>query len=116
MQRSVEWYLARGFERRVAEYYAAGKRRIMTVQADADFTLNLGFDNGEFRALDCKTFIKPNTVFEPLMNRERFNCVYLDEDHSVCWDIDPNVNSEINWNNKIDICPDRCYLDSVPVV
>lgn len=115
MQRSVEWYLSKGFERPVAEYYAAGKRRITAIESNSDYSLNLHFDNGEFRVLDCKPFIKPNTVFAPLMDYERFRRVYLDEDCSVCWDIDPDVDSKVHWNNKVDICPDRCYLDSTPV-
>ena len=27
---------------------------------------------------------------------------------------DPNVDSEVVWNNKVDLCPDCCYVDSVP--
>ena len=41
--------------------------------------------------------------------------VYLDEEQAVSWDIDPDVDSEIVWNNKVDICPDGCYVDSVPL-
>ena len=115
MQRSVEWYLARGFDRKVAEYYVAGRRKIVSVKANDDFTLTLGFDNGELRLLDCKPFLKPNTVFEPFMTTDNFRRVYLDEFKSVCWDIDPSVDSNEVWSNKVDLCPDSCYLDSAPV-
>ena len=30
-------------------------------------------------------------------------------------DIDPNVDSDVVWNNKVDLCPDSCYVDSVPI-
>ena len=46
---------------------------------------------------------------------ENFRRVYLDESGSVSWDIDPNVDSNVVWNNKVDLCPDGCYIDSVPV-
>ena len=115
MKRSVEWYLSHGFDRRTAEYYAGGRRRIVSVKPNEDFTLTLGFDNGEVRQLDCRNFLLPGTVFAPFMEYRSFSRVYLDDTHSVCWDIDPNVDSDIVWSNKVDICPDSCYMDSVPV-
>lgn len=115
MQKSVEWYLSKGFEPRYAEYFAAGKpRRITSVTPNRDFTLTMGFDNGEVRILDCKPFLKPQTVFAPFMRFDNFKRVYLDDTNSVCWDIDPAIDSNIVWNNKVDISPDSCYLDSVP--
>ena len=29
--------------------------------------------------------------------------------------VDPDVDSEKVWSNKVDLCPDSCYIDSVPV-
>ena len=115
MQRNVEWYLAHGFDRPMAEYFAAGRRRIISVKPNRDFTLTLGFDNGETRLYDCKAFLKPNTVFEPFMRYENFSRVYLDDLHSVCWDIDPEIDSNVNWNNKVDLSPDSCYVESRPI-
>ena len=37
--------------KRRREYYAAGRRKIMGVEPNADFTLTLSFDNGERRGL-----------------------------------------------------------------
>ncbi len=45
-----------------------------------------------------------------------FKRVYLDEQNAVSWDIDPNVDSNIVWNNKVDLCPDTCYVDSIPLL
>lgn len=115
MQRSIEWYLSQGLDRRMAEYYVAGRKRITSVKPNEDFTLTLGFDNGETRLLDCKPFLKPKTVFDPFMKYEHFRRVYLDDCRSVCWDIDPNIDSNVVWNNKVDLCPDTCYVDSVPL-
>ena len=33
----------------------------------------------------------------------------------IAWDIDPNIDSHQVWNNKVDLCPDTCYIDSVPL-
>lgn len=29
--------------------------------------------------------------------------------------LDPSVDSSVHWNNRVDLCPDICYIDSVPV-
>lgn len=49
------------------------------------------------------------------MKIESFRRVYVDDTHCVAWDIDPDVDSEQVWSNKVDLCPDSCYLDSVPI-
>ena len=115
MNRNVEYYLSKGFDNRTAEYFASGRKRITDVIPNDDFTLTLTFDNGERRLYDTKPFLKPNTVFETFMNISDFKRVYLDDTHCVCWDIDPNIDSETVWNNKVDISPDGCYLDSIPI-
>lgn len=115
MGNSVEYYLAKGFDRAAAEYFAAGRRRIVSVVPNDDFTLTLTFDNGEVRLYDVAPFLVPGTVFETFRDIAHFRRVYLDAQHCVCWDIDPTVDSEVVWNNKVDLCPDSCYLHSVPV-
>lgn len=113
--KKVEGYLAKGFDRRSAEYFAAGRRRIVSVSASEDFTLRLVFDNQEVRKLDCKPFLQEGTVFAPFLDVGNFKRVYLDDCHCVAWDIDPTVDSEAVWSNKVDLCPDSCYMDSVPL-
>lgn len=115
MGKKVEGYLQKGFDRRTAEYFASGRKRIVSVKANDDFTLRIVFDNHEARALDCKPFLKAGTVFAPFMDIENFKRVYLDDCHCIAWDIDPSVDSEKVWSNKVDLCPDTCYMDSVPV-
>lgn len=115
MTKDVNYYLSKGFDRPMAEYFASGRKRITAVSPNKNFTLTLDFDNGERRLYDCKPFLQANTVFAPLMQFENFQRVYLDNEHCVSWDIDPTVDSETVWNNKIDLCPDSCYVDSVPL-
>ena len=115
MGKSVEYYLSHGFDQKMAEYFASGRKKLTKVIPKDDFTLILSFDNGEKRLLDMKPLLQKDTVFEPFMKWENFRRVYLDETQTVCWDIDPNVDSNEVWNNKVDLCSDCCYVDSVPI-
>lgn len=115
MQRGLKYYLAQGLDPKMAEYYASGRKKIANVIPNKDFTLTLTFDNGEVRLYDVKPYLLPNTVFSPFRNWENFRHVYLDENHCICWDIDPGIDSNIVWDNKVDICPDSSYIDSIPL-
>ena len=124
MANTVEFYMSMGnaeqrfpwvSDRRTAEYFTGGKKRITGVVPNDDFTLTLSFDNGERRLYDMRPLLKTGTVFEPFMKIENFRRVYVDGTHCVAWDIDPDVDSEQVWSNKVDLCPDGCYLDSVPI-
>lgn len=99
----------------MASYFASGRRTIVSVTPNDDFTLTLTFDNGEVRVYNMAPLLQAGTVFAPFMQPENFRRVYLDDAHSVCWDIDPRVDSNIVWNNKVDLCPDVCYVDSIPL-
>ena len=113
--KSVQDYLSRGFERKTAEYFASGRKQIVSVTANDDFSLRLCFDNGEVRLLDCKPMLEEGTVFAPFRELSNFKRVYLDEFNCVSWDIDPNVDSGEVWSNKVDLCPDSCYIQSIPI-
>ena len=115
MKVSVDCYISKGYDQKMAEYWSTGRRCITAVVPNDNFTLTLTFDNGEVRMYDAAPLLRTDTVFAPLREIENFRRVYLDESHSVCWDIDPIVDSNEVWNNKIDLCPDGCYVDSVPV-
>ncbi len=115
MTDKIRYYLSKGFDQKAAEYYASGRRKIISVVSNDNFTLILTFDNGEQRLYDMKPFIKEGTVFKPLEDINVFRRVYLDENKAPSWDKDPSVDSRKVWNNKIDICPDTCYMDSIPL-
>lgn len=115
MAKDINYYLSKGFDLPMAEYFASGRKRIVSVTPNKDFTLTLVFDNGERRAYDCKPLFAAGTVFAPFMHYENFERVYLDDQHCVSWDIDPTVDSNVVWNNKVDLCPDDCYVNSVPI-
>ena len=115
MSKSIEYYLSRGFDLKMAEYYSNGRRTITNVLPNSDFTLTISFDNGEKRLLDMKPCLKPSTVFEPFSIWENFSRVYIDDSNCISWDIDPNIDSNVVWSNKVDISPDTCYVESIPV-
>lgn len=115
MPNTVQYYLSKGFDKPMAEYFASGRKKITTVEPNPDFTLLLTFDSGEKRILDVKPVLEKGGVFASFRNYENFKRVYLDECNVVSWDIDPNVDSDIVWENKVDLCPDSCYVDSVPI-
>lgn len=114
MPNTIDFYLSKGFDLKTAQYYAAGRRHIVSVQPCAPATLLLCFDNGERRRLDMAPSIQRGGVFAFLRDPAAFARVYLNDRHAVCWDIDPTVDSEIVWDNRVDLCPDACYLDSTP--
>ncbi|MCH5279454.1 MAG: DUF2442 domain-containing protein [Christensenellaceae bacterium] len=115
MMKDVNYYLSKGCDMAMAQYYAEGRKRIIAVMPNEDYTLTLDFDNGERRLYDCKPLLEEGTIFAPFMLYDNFKRVYLDDSHSVAWDIDPNVDSNVVWSNKVDLCPDSCYVDSKPV-
>lgn len=104
-----------GFDQKAAEYYSAGRKKIVEVVPNDDFTLTLRFDNGEQRLYDVSMLLKKGTVFETFADIKNFRRVFLDDQHCVAWDIDPTVDSEIVWSNRVDLCPDSCYIDSAPI-
>jgi len=112
--REVEARMAKGYDRRTAEYFASGRKQIVSVKPNDNFSLSIVFEGSETRILDCKPFLKEGTVFAPFMDLDNFKRVYLDDCRCVAWDIDPTVDSELVWSNKVDLCPDTCYMDSVP--
>ena len=115
MSHSVEYYLARGCDRKAAEYFARGRQKIISASPNADFTLTIRFENGEARLLDMSPLLQKGAAFAPLRDPEIFRRVYVDETHCIAWDIDPAVDSAQVWSNRVDLCPDTCYLDSVPL-
>ncbi len=115
MANKSEHYLSKGFDRKTAEYYTNGRKKVVNVVPNDDFTLTIGFDNGEKRILNMQPYLKKGTVFEPFTKLENFRRVYVDNTQNIAWDIDPKIDSNEIWNNKVDICSDSCYLDSIPV-
>ena len=114
MNKSVQYYMSLGFDLPMANYFAAGRRTLVEITPNKDYTLTFLFDNGERRIYDMKPLLKEGKVWTPLRKWENFSRVFLDECHAPAWDIDPQKDSTLFINNRLDICPDCCYVDSVP--
>jgi len=115
MKKDINFYLSKGFDKKTAVYFAAGRKKITDVAPNDDFTLILTFDNGEKRLYNAAPLIKPGTVFEPFSELSVFKRVYVDENHCIAWDINPDIDSSTVWSNKVDISSDSCYLESTPL-
>lgn len=93
--------------------YFENPRKIVKIEADEKFCLRLTFDNGEERIYSVKNELEG--VFSVLKDKEKFQSVFIDEFGNAAWDIDDSVDSKEHWENRIDICKDALYMDSVPV-
>lgn len=115
MKRDITYYLAKGFDPRIAEYFAMGRKMLADVIPLDNYRLQLEYEDGEVREYDAKPLIKPGTIFAFLQDVDNFKRVYVDENHNPAWDIDPAVDSRTAWNNKVDISADTCYVESKSV-
>lgn len=115
MAKTVAEYLSLGMDERTARYFAAGRRRIVSARPLPDFQVELVFDNGEVRMLDCGRKLTLGSLFRRLVDVGGFERVFVDLGGNLAWDIDPTVDSSVVWSNRIDFCRDACYLESVPV-
>ena len=115
MPESVEYYLSKGFDKKAAVYFSKGRRKPVKVVPQNCFNLLITFDNNEVRLLDISPLIKEGTVYYTLKNPSIFTKCYIDQNHSICWDKNQEIDSEKVWSNKIDIGSDTCYLESVEI-
>lgn len=115
MNHTKEHYLSLGMDEKAADYFVEGRRTLESATANPDFTLSLFYRNEEERILDMNPLIQKGGVFSFLADFLHFSRVYVDDCHSVCWDKDPSVDSNVVWDNQVDLCPDTCFMDSVPV-
>ena len=93
--------------------YFENPRKLVKVEADDMFQLHLTFDNGEMRLYSLEN--KLEGVFSILKDKTKFRSVFIDEFGNVAWDIDDAVDSKEHWENRIDICKDALYMDSIPM-
>lgn len=115
MPNTLEFYLSKGFDSKAAAYFAAGRKRPVAVAPQDSTKILITFDNAEKRIFDMTPLIKEGTVYSVLRDSNIFKRCYIDSNGSVCWDIDPNIDSEKIWSNKIDLGADTCYLESASI-
>jgi hypothetical protein len=96
----------------VKEYFKNPKK-IVKITPNNDYTLTVLFNNNEIRMYNMND--KLFGVFEILKDLNKFKEAFIDESGNVAWDRDTNIDSNIVWNNRIDICKDSIYLGSKPI-
>ena len=99
-------------DERIKEYFK-NPRRITHVKSDTNYTLLITFDNGEVKKYEMINELYG--VFEVLKDVKKFESVFIDEVGNVAWDIDENIDRSIHCENRIDLCKDMLYLESVPL-
>lgn len=110
MVKDINYYLSLGYEYDFAVYFAKGKSKLLDVFANPDYTLTLKF-NDCTKIYDMKPLLTDkNNVFYFLNDFRNFKRVYLDDTKNPAWDKDPTLDSNIHWNNKVDISADTCYV------
>lgn len=97
----------------VKEYFESGSKKVKEVIANEDYTLTVYFNNDEVRIYDMSGMLYG--VFKVLQDKTKFKEVFIDEFGNIAWDVDKNIDSSINWNNRIDLCADSVYLESNPI-
>jgi hypothetical protein len=97
----------------VKDYFNKSPKNIVKVTPYDDHSLAVLFDNGELRKYNMSN--KLFGVFEILKDINKFKQVFIDESGNIAWDKDTSIDSNIVWNNKIDICKDSIYLNSLPI-
>lgn len=75
--------------------------RPIAVESLQAFQLLVTFQNGEKQIFDMVPLLDL-PLYEPLRNKNLFRQVETD---GMC----------VYWNQKIDLCPDRVYTDSIPI-
>ena len=99
-------------EERVKKYFE-NPRKIVEVKPTTNYTLLITFDNGEIKKYEMINELYG--IFVVLKDIKKFESVFIDEVGNVAWNIDENVDSSIHWQNRIDLCKDMLYLESVPL-
>ena len=81
---------------------------IKSVKPMNDYKLLVVYSNDEVIEYDVKPIMKNKLLV--LNDKNIFNKVFLDDLGNVAWDIDANIDSEDDWDNRIDISKESIYL------
>ena len=98
---------------KVEDYFKSGRKKIVRVIPNDDYSLTIYFNNGEIRVYDMSESLFG--VFRILEDKQKFNEVFIDEYGNIAWDIDKEIDSSDHWDNRIDLCKDSIYMSSIPI-
>lgn len=89
--------------------------KVINVKTNDDYTMDLIFSDGSNKKYDCND-IKEKGQFKIIKDITKFHKAIIDDLGGIGWDIDDNIDSDIVWNNRIDICKDVLYSDSTDIM
>jgi len=75
--------------------------RVRFVKAEKNYLLRIWFQNGEIKVFDLKPYLEKG-LFSELKNEE------------IYYSVKPFLGSII-WSNKLDLCPDTLYEESIRI-
>lgn len=99
----------------VAEYYASGRKKAISVAALNDSDILVVYNDGQRRLYHMRELMK-KPFFVPLQDPRIFARVYADSMGAIAWDIDQSVDSDENWENRIDLSPDTVYIYGIEIL
>lgn len=89
------------------------KLYIIKVETEPNCTLIVTFSNNEVIKYSLENILK--NKLEVLKNENLFRKVFIDEFGNVAWNIDDSINSNFNWDNRIDISKETIYINGVKI-
>ena len=92
----------------VQTYLSNGRRKITTVTPNDDYSLTLTLDDGAVRIYEMGDNL--TGVLAVLRNQAKFHEVFIDAFGNVAWDIDRLVDSDVVFENRIDLSADNAYI------
>lgn len=98
----------------IAEYYASGRRKAISVTALNGSDILVVYDDGQKRLYPMRDLMK-KPFFAPLQDPSVFARAYVDSMGAIAWDIDQSIDSDENWENRIDLSPDTVYIYGIAV-
>ncbi|MGL5329486.1 MAG: hypothetical protein ACRDD7_09460 [Peptostreptococcaceae bacterium] len=88
--------------------------KVIKAIARDDHTIDIVFSNGANKKYDCKHLLNKGQ-FKILQDISKFKNIIIDDLGGIGWDIDNNIDSDIVWSNRIDICKDVLYSESINI-
>lgn len=84
--------------------------RVIEIKTNDDHTIDITFADGKKKKYDCN-HLRNHGQFKIIDDIGKFHKALIDDIGGVAWDIDESVDSEVVWENRIDICKDVLYSD-----
>lgn len=86
---------------------------IIKVEPLTNYTILVTYSNDEVISYALEPLLK--NKLSVLKDDKIFQTVFIDEFGNVAWNIDDTIDSNINWNNRIDISKENIYIEGTKI-